>query len=89
MSLFVVFYPSLEELNDSGTLREQNRKSLTDIINRCEIFEFAAELVMVAEFGIFTAFEFFFELGGLREGCTIDSGKRFILLRTSPVCACT
>ncbi len=84
---FNVLYPPLEYLNNSRALWQQNRKSLTDIVNGCKVFQLTSQLVVVAFFGFFGGFKVFLKLTCLGVRRTVYTGKLLALGVSPPVCA--
>ena len=78
---------AVEDLEKFCTLGHKKRKTLADIIAVAEIFELAAENVVVAAFCVFNSFEISFKLCFFGEGNSVDSGKHFVFFASAPVSA--
>ena len=85
--LFHVLDPALKQLNHSCALGQQHRQTLTDHVNRREVFQFPAQLVVVTLLGFLQLVQVLFQHGSLGECDGIDTGQHLVFLRTSPVCA--
>ena len=83
--LLGILDPALEHLHDARALGQQHRKTLTDAVDGGEIFELAAELVVVALDGLLALFEVGVQLFLLREGDAVDALERFTLAVAAPV----
>ena len=83
--LLGILDPALEHLHDARALGQQHRKTLTDAVDGGEIFELAAELVVVALDGLLALFEVGVQLVLLREGDTVDALKRLAVGVAAPV----
>ena len=87
VSLLIVLDPSLEQLNDARALRQKNRKSLTDDVDRREELEIAAELVVVALLRLFHHGEMLLQHILRRESDTVNSLELLVRLIALPVSA--
>jgi len=83
--LLLVLDPALEQLDDAGALRQQNGQALADHVDRGEVLELAADLVVVALAGLFLLGEIRVEFFLFREGDGVDSLKHFALGVAAPV----
>ena len=85
--LFLVLYPSLEQLDHASTLGEHNGKSLTDGINGGKELKLTAKLVVVALEGFFLLLQIcvHFILRGICD--TVDALEHLVLLVALPVSA--
>ena len=80
LRLFHILYPSLQELDNTGALRQKDRKTLTDIIHSGEILKFTSKLVMITLQRFLTSGHERLQLFLIRERCTIDTLEHLILL---------
>ena len=85
--LLDILDPALQQLNDARTLRQQNGKALADAVDRREVFQFAAQLVMVALEGFCLLGQILVKLFLLRECDGVDSLQHLALGVAAPVCA--
>ena len=85
--LLGILDPALEHLHDARALGQQHRKTLTDAVDGGEIFELAAELVVVALDGLLALFEVGVQLFLLRESNTIDTLQHLAVRIATPISA--
>ena len=83
--LLGILDPALQELNDARALRKQDRKTLTDAIDRGEVFQLAAELVMVALERLCLLGQILIELVLLRERDGVNSLEHLALAVAAPI----
>ena len=80
-----VFNPALEQLDDAGALGQQDRQALADIIDRGEILELAAKLVMVALERFFLLLQVLFHFILVIESGTVNALQHLVLFASAPV----
>ena len=85
--LFLVLNPSLQSLNNLGSLGHEQRQTLAHNVNCCEQFQITAQLVMIALLDILQIIQIFLQLILLCKCGTVNSGKHFVFLAASPVSA--
>ena len=85
--LLLIFNPTLQNLNGACTLRQHNRQSLSNIINRREVFQLSAELIVVALFRFFNRCKVCIQFILLRESRTVDTLEHLSVGIAAPVCA--
>ena len=83
--LLGILDPALEHLHDARALGQQHRKALTDAVDGGEIFELAAELVVVALDGLLALFEVGVQLFLLRESDAVDALEHLAVRVAAPV----
>ena len=83
--LLGILDPALEHLHDARALGQQHRKTLTDAVDGGEIFELAAELVVVALDGLLALFEVGVQLFLLRESDAVDALEHLAVRVAAPV----
>ena len=86
-ALLLVFDEALEQLDRARALRQQDRQTLADDVNRGEVFEIAADLVVIALLGIFNGGEVRGQLLLLRERRAVHALEHLVLAVALPVCA--
>ena len=84
---FFVLDPALQDLNGLRALRQQDRQSLSDRIDRREVLQLAAELIVVAAQSLRLLFEIGVQLVLLREGDGIDALEHLAAAVSAPVSA--
>ena len=87
MRLFDVLDPALQKLNDARALRQENGETLTDAVNRGEVFQLAAQLVVVALEGFCLLGQILVKLFLLRERDGVDPLQHLALGVAAPVSA--
>ena len=88
-SLFLfVFDESLQNLEHLCALRHKERQTLTDIFIGHKDTHISAEFVMVAFLCLFNSIEISLQVCFFIKSGTVNSRKHFVVLVTSPVCAC-
>ena len=85
--LFDVLDPALQQLNDTRALRQEDRKALADAVDRGEVFQLTAQLVVVALEGFCLFCQILIKLFLLRERNGVDSLQHLALGVAAPVCA--
>ena len=83
--LLHILDPALEHLHDARALGQQHRKALTDAVDGGEVFELAAELVVVALLGLFDLGEVGVQLFLLRESDAVDALEHLAVRVAAPV----
>ena len=83
--LFDILDPALQHLNGARTLGQQNGQALADIVHRGEVFQLAAELVVVALERLLLLLEVLIQLVLLREGDGIDALEHLAVGVAAPV----
>jgi hypothetical protein len=83
--LLLVLDPALQQLDDARALGQQDGQALADDVDGGEIFELAAELVVVALQSLLLLGEIGVQLVLLREGDAVDALKRLRLAVAAPV----
>jgi len=84
---FNVLYPALHDLNDLSALGQENRKTLTDVVDSGEVLKLSAYLVVVAALCVLESLEMSVERVLGRECSTVDTGEHLVLLASAPVSA--
>ena len=83
--LLGILDPALEHLHDARALGQQHRKALADAVDGGEVFELAAELVVVALLGLFDLGEVGIQLFLLRESDAVDALEHLAVRVAAPV----
>ena len=83
--LLDVLDPALQQLDDARALRQENGQALADAVDGGEVFQVAAELVVVALEGFGLLGEVLVELFLLREGDGVDALEHLALGVAAPV----
>ena len=89
LGLLIVLNPALEELNHSCALRQHDRESLTDVIDRREVAELSADLIVIAVLCLLKHIQMLFELFLLRESNAVNARELLVILVALPVCTRT
>ena len=82
-----VLHPALQELDDLGALGEQDGQALADDVHGGEIFQLAADDVVIPFFGLLQLGQMLLQLGGLGEGDAINPAELAVLRIGAPVSA--
>ena len=83
--LFYILNPTLQQLDYTCTFRQQDRQTLADIINSSEVFQIAAQFVMVTLQGFSLLCQICVQLFLLRESDTIDTLQHLAVGISTPV----
>ena len=85
--VLLVLNPALKKLYNLCALWQQDRQTLSDVVNRCEVFQLSAKLVMVALLRFFKALEVRVKLVLRGESRAVNTGEHLVLFAAAPVCA--
>ena len=83
--LFGILHPALQQLHHPGALGQQHRQALADYIHGGEVFQLAAQLVVVAAAGFLLGGQVFFQLAALGEGAAVDAAEHLVLFAAPPI----
>ena len=89
MRLLHILYPTLQLLDDTRTLRQNDRQALTDGIYCGKVFQLTTQSVVVTFLCLFHLCQIFIQLILLRECNTINTLQGFTVGITTPICRIT